>query len=254
MLQSYHLNHHVSRAIHRAVLDGEDRDGDLPMNSNPRLPTLAMALAIGACMPLAVAAAGAQELSPVTASEMQTMDEAPAEASAVVAFWWEAGSSMWFAKDPEFDALFRERFLDLHEAAARHELNDWLETPEGALALVILLDQFPRNAFRDSPHMYATDAHARAVADRAIAAGYDLMVADRLALFFYLPFGHSEDLADQERSVALAERLGERDLQQARHHRDIVARFGRFPHRNPILGRDMTADEREYLENGGYAG
>lgn len=225
------------------------------MTSHSMLPTLAAALAIGACAPATVQTAADVRGAEIAATaEMQVMEAAPAEAADVVAFWWEAGPSMWFAKDPDFDARFRERFIALHEAASRHELDSWLETPEGALALVILLDQFPRNAFRGSPHMYATDAHAREIADRAIAAGYDLMVADQLALFFYLPFGHSEDLADQERSVALATRLGGRNLSQAQHHRDIVARFGRFPHRNPILGRDMTREEWEYLENGGYAG
>jgi uncharacterized protein (DUF924 family) len=177
-----------------------------------------------------------------------------AEAASVVDFWRQAGPALWFAKDPEFDRTFRERFLPLHEAAARGQLKPWLATADGALALLILLDQFPRNAFRGTPRMYATDALAREAASAAIAAGHDLMVEKELALFLYLPFGHSEDLADQERSVALAQRLGEPNLSHARGHREIIRRFNRFPHRNPILGRRMTREEQRFLDEGGYAG
>jgi uncharacterized protein (DUF924 family) len=178
----------------------------------------------------------------------------PAAALAVVSFWIEAGPALWFAKDDKFDARFRNRFLREHEAAARGELQPWANTPDGALALVILLDQFPRNAFRGTPRMYDTDALARRVAKAAIAQGYDQQIAMELRKFFVLPFAHSEDLADQERSVALARGIGGVDLAHAEHHRDIVKRFGRFPHRNAILGRESTAAEREYLANGGYAG
>ena len=179
---------------------------------------------------------------------------ATAKAYSVVEFWRQAGPSKWFAKDGEFDRLFRERLLSTHEAAARGELEAWLSTPYGSLALVLLLDQFPRNAFRDTPRMYATDQHARASAATAIAAGHDRSVCRDLRLFLYLPFGHSEDLADQARSVALAEGLGEPDLSHAKRHHDIIVRFGRFPHRNRILGRAMTPDEQRYLDEGGYAG
>jgi len=179
---------------------------------------------------------------------------APAEALAVVDFWREAGPGRWFAKDAEFDARFRERFLSLYGKAARGELADWLKTPNGALALVLLLDQYPRNSFRNTPQMYATDAAARDAANAAIAAGHDRAVEVGLQVFIYLPFGHSEDLADQERSVALCERLGEPTLTLAKHHRDIVRRFGRFPHRNPILGRTMRPEEQRYLDEGGFAG
>ena len=180
--------------------------------------------------------------------------QTPAEAQSVIDFWNEAGQALWFAKDPGFDARFRERFLTLHEAAARGELARWTSAADGALALVILLDQFPRNAFRGTPRMYATDAMGRDVADAAIAAGYDRIVSPELQAFFYLPFGHSEDLADQERAVTLCRRLGPPHLAFAEHHRDIVRRFGRFPHRNAILGRVSTPDERQYLDEGGYAG
>jgi uncharacterized protein (DUF924 family) len=176
------------------------------------------------------------------------------EAASVVHFWHEAGQKLWFAKDAEFDRIFRERFLHLHEAAARGELTGWLATPNGALALLVLLDQFPRNAFRGTPRMYATDAMARDAAAAAIDAGHDRAVETELQLFFYLPFGHSEKLDDQERSVALARRLGEPALSHAEGHYGIVQRFGRFPHRNPILGRRMTQEEQRFLDEGGYAG
>jgi uncharacterized protein (DUF924 family) len=178
----------------------------------------------------------------------------PVEALVVVDFWREAGPGRWFAKDADFDRRFRERFFSLHEKAARSELDDWLKTPDGALALVVLLDQYPRNSFRDTPRMYATDALARDVANAAIAAGHDRAIEVGLQVFFYLPFGHSEELADQERSVTLCERLGEPTLTLAKHHRDIIRRFGRFPHRNPILGRPMRPEEQRYLDEGGFAG
>ena len=175
-------------------------------------------------------------------------------AARVVSFWIDAGPALWFAKDREFDARFREQFLHEHEAATRGELRHWQNTAEGALALVLLLDQFPRNAFRGTPRMYSTDALARRAARQALASGYDREVPLELRKFFVLPLAHSEDLADQERSVALARNLGPVDLVHAEHHRDIVRRFGRFPHRNVILGRESTPAEVEYLSNGGYTG
>jgi uncharacterized protein (DUF924 family) len=179
--------------------------------------------------------------------------QAPAEA--VVSFWREAGPALWFAKDADFDRRFRERFLALHDAAARGELRGWLATPEGALALLILLDQFPRNAFRGTPRMYATDALAREMARLALDAGHDRALDPDLRVFFGLPFGHSEDLADQDLSVALARGLGiPIAAEHAEEHRDIIRRFGRFPHRNPILGRPMTDAEQRFLDHGGYAG
>ena len=178
----------------------------------------------------------------------------PAEAAAVVSFWHEAGPGRWFTKDAAFDRQFRERFLPVHEAAMRGECAGWLATPNGALALLLLLDQFPRNAFRGSPRMYASDAMAREMAAAAIGAGHDRAVETQMRLFIYLPFGHSENPADQERSVALARELGEPELSHAQRHRDIIRRFGRFPHRNPILGRSMTPDEQRFLDEGGYAG
>lgn len=176
------------------------------------------------------------------------------EAGAVLAFWREAGPSMWFAKDPAFDRRFRERFADLHAKAAQGGLRDWLAAPESALALVLLLDQYPRNSFRGTARMYATDVAARAAASAAIAAGHDRVVEPALQVFFYLPFGHSEDIADQDRAVEFCRRLGEPHLSHAEHHREIIRRFGRFPHRNLILGRTMRLEEQKYLDEGGYKG
>ena len=178
----------------------------------------------------------------------------PAEALEVVRFWQDAGPQLWFAKNPEFDRRFRERFLALHEAAACGGLAGWTASPYGSLGLLLLLDQFPRNAFRGTPRMYGTDAMARTRARAAIAAGHDQTVPVDLRLFMYLPFGHSEEIADQDRSVALSLSLGEPHLAHAEHHRGIVRRFGRFPHRNAILGRETTPEEQRFLDEGGFAG
>jgi uncharacterized protein (DUF924 family) len=191
---------------------------------------------------------------PMTLTQAQGSSATRLDASAINQFWREAGPSLWFAKDAGFDSRFRERFLPAHEAAAMGFLDEWQETAEGALALCILLDQFPRNAFRGTARMYACDETARRQADLAICAGHDLKVEKDLSLFFYLPFAHSEALIDQERAVALVERLGEPNTSRAKHHRDIILRFGRFPHRNPILGRKMQPEEQRYLDDGGYEG
>ena len=169
-------------------------------------------------------------------------------------FWQEAGPGRWFRSDPDFDADFCARFGAAHDAAASGQLDPWLASAEGALALVLLLDQFPRNVFRGTPRVYATDAKARAAADAAIGAGFDRCVPPDLRQFFYLPFMHSERLADLERCVALNEALGGEPLRYAGHHRDIVARFGRFPHRNAILGRPGTPEEEQFLAEGGFSG
>ena len=173
----------------------------------------------------------------------------------VVAFWRAAGPKKWFAKDDAFDADIRARFLPTYEAAANGELSHWEETPEGAFAHVIVLDQFPRNMFRGSARIYAADPLARAVADRAIARGYDQQVPPAERTFFYLPFEHSEDLADQERCVALHRAFGDADgLKWAEHHADIIRRFGRFPHRNKLLGRASTPEEQRFMDEGGFGG
>ncbi|MGN6455238.1 MAG: DUF924 family protein [Achromobacter mucicolens] len=172
----------------------------------------------------------------------------------VVAFWLQAGPPQWFSKNAQFDASFRPRFEAAHMAAAARRLDAWLDDPSGAIALMILLDQFPRNAYRDTAHMFATDALALHFAERAIAAGHDLEVDASLRQFFYMPFEHAESLAAQNRAVALMEPLGAEAVKWAVLHRDIIKRFGRFPHRNAALGRQTSQAEREFLEAGGFAG
>jgi uncharacterized protein (DUF924 family) len=172
----------------------------------------------------------------------------------VVAFWRDAGPSRWFTSDAAFDAELRARFAGAHLAAARRELDGWADDADGLLALLILLDQFPRNAFRGTAHMYATDALARRFARQAVTSGLHLQVDEALRLFVYLPFNHSEDLADQEQGLALTRTLGKELSWHAEQHRDIVRRFGRFPHRNPLLGRDTTAEEQAFLDGGGFKG
>lgn len=173
----------------------------------------------------------------------------------IVAFWVEAGPPKWFAKDDAFDAEFRRRFEVDHLAAARCDLNDWAETHEGALALCLLLDQFPRNCFRGTGHAFATDPLARTIARGAIAAGHDRAFEEELRPFFYLPLQHSENLDDQRQSVGLFQRLTTPDADKwARHHHDVIARFGRFPHRNAVLGRVTTPEEAAFLEADGFRG
>ena len=176
------------------------------------------------------------------------------DAMEVVDFWRAAGATAWFDKAPDFDRSFRERFIALHVAAAGRECDHWAARAEGALALLILLDQFPRNAFRGTARMYATDPLARHFAHAAVEAGMDGQVEPALRLFFYLPFAHSEDLADQHRSVQLNRKLGQPELDHATGHLRVIERFGRFPHRNPIFGRETTAQEQVFLDQGGFAG
>ena len=175
--------------------------------------------------------------------------------AAVVSFWREAGPQRWFKKDAGFDDEIRQRFLDLHEDAAAGRLDRWEQTAEGALALLILLDQFPRNMFRGEARAFATDSLARAIAAGALVRGFDAQAPDSMHGFFYLPFEHSENLADQERAVAFFTAVGDADgLKWAQLHADIIRRFGRFPHRNVVLGRATTADEQAFLDAGGFAG
>jgi uncharacterized protein (DUF924 family) len=168
----------------------------------------------------------------------------------LLAFWFAPGTKpRWFAKDGAFDAELRDRFGPLAAAAAEGRLARRAGTPRGALGLVLLLDQLPRNLHRGDPRAFAQDEKARAVASAALAAGHDAALGPDERLFLYLPFEHSEDLADQERAVELFGRLGDPELLgYAVRHRDIVARFGRFPHRNAVLGRPSTAEELAFLE------
>jgi uncharacterized protein (DUF924 family) len=176
------------------------------------------------------------------------------EAQAVVEFWKQAGPQLWFAKDAKFDQRFRETFARLYARATRAELEDWLDSANSALSLILLLDQYPRNSFRGTPRMYESDQLAVHYTNRAIERGHDRNVEEAMQFFFYLPLGHSESLAEQERCVALNRRLGGDTLEHALGHAAIVRRFGRFPHRNPILGRPSSEAELEFLRQGGFAG
>ena len=181
------------------------------------------------------------------------MTALPAPAD-VIAFWSAAGYDRWFARDHGFDHQCRS-CESAHLAAAGRELDGWMQTAEGALALLLLLDQIPRNIYRGTAHAFATDPLALRLAKAALARGLDRQVDDPLRLFFYLPFEHSERPDDQDRCVALAEAWGDTEATKwARVHHDIIARFGRFPHRNPLLGRESTDEERAFLAGGGFAG
>jgi len=179
----------------------------------------------------------------MTASQLAT-------ASDVVSFWREAGPKAWFEKNEAFDARIRARFLPTYEAAADGRLSSWESNAEGALALLLLLDQFPRNMFRGQPRMFETDPMARAIAASALVRGFDAEAPRDMVSFFYLPFEHSESLKDQERAVALFKATGDADLLKwAEVHADIIRRFGRFPHRNAVLGRATTAEEQAFLDD-----
>lgn len=170
----------------------------------------------------------------------------------LLAFWRKAGRGKWFGGGAAFDAECRRRWQDAHFAASRRECDHWLADADGALALVLLLDQIPRNIFRGSGHAFATDPLALHVASRAIEAGFDAQAEPALRFFFYLPFEHSETMADQQRAVELFTALGDPDLLgYAVAHRDVIARFGRFPHRNAALGRTNTPREQAWLDAGG---
>lgn len=181
-----------------------------------------------------------------------TQDIAP---SAVIAFWKEAGPGKWFARDDAFDAEFRRRFETAHFAAARRELDHWAASAEGSLALLILLDQFPRNVWRGTGHAFATDPLARHFALAAIDAGLDRQIENDLRRFVYLPLQHAEDMTLQGRQLALFQTM-ERpaDDRWAEHHHAVIGRFGRFPHRNRALGRQTTPEEQAFLDADGFRG
>jgi uncharacterized protein (DUF924 family) len=176
-------------------------------------------------------------------------------ASDVLRFWFGGDADYgvdhkrWFQKDPAFDAEVRARFLDVHAALSR--TGEWLGAPRECLARIVVLDQFPRNMFRGTPPAFATDALALAAARHAIASGYDRDWLRVEKIFAYLPFEHSESAADQERACELMRPLGEEQYDYALRHRVIIERFGRFPHRNAILGRTSTPEEVEFLEQPG---
>ena len=170
---------------------------------------------------------------------------------AVLAFWFaDEVKPRWFNATSEFDQVLTEQYLPLWQAAKAGQLEHWGDSAEGALALVIILDQFPLHMFRARPESFATEAQSREIANGAIARGFDQALNDQQKVFLYMPFMHSEDLIDQDRSVELYTAAGMQDnAKWARHHRDIVKRFGRFPHRNKILGRDSNAEEIAYLNS-----
>jgi uncharacterized protein (DUF924 family) len=177
---------------------------------------------------------------------------------AVLAFWLdELGTEGWYKADDAVDAKISARFGALWEEAHAGGLADWLETPKGALAYLIVTDQFSRNMFRGDARSFATDARARDAARHAIAKGFDLLVEDPERMFFYMPFEHSEHIADQDWSVALmGARLpvsGNEMDRHARAHREVIRQFGRFPYRNEALGRQSTPQELAFIADGGYA-
>ena len=169
----------------------------------------------------------------------------------IIDFWFaEATRKLWFHSTPEFDARLRESYLETWDQARRGDLDHWRDSADGCLALVILLDQFPLNMFRGQADSFATEAQSREVARHALAQGFDRDMPAEHKAFLYMPFMHSEQLKDQQLALRLFDQPGlESNLRFARHHHDIVARFGRFPHRNAALGRDSTPAEIEYLNS-----
>lgn len=178
----------------------------------------------------------------------------PGDARRIVDFWRDAGPGKWFKKSASFDAAFSTGFHDLHYRAARQELADWMGHPESALGLILLLDQYPRNAFRGTGHMFATDGLALHYARQALAADFLPQIEPALRNFICLPFMHAEDPDVQEEAVALYRTHAPDSMHWALEHREIIRRFGRFPHRNASLGRETTAEEQQFLDAGGFAG
>ncbi len=172
-------------------------------------------------------------------------------AEPVLQFWFDEHAKDWFVKNAAFDAEIRERFLPLCEDAAAGRIAHWADEPRSALALVIVLDQFPRNMFRGTARAFATDPDARAIARRILERGWDKGMTQAERLFAYLPFEHSESLEDQDLSCELMKDFDAEQLRYAIRHREIIERFGRFPHRNAILGRQSTPAEIEFLKQPG---
>lgn len=177
-------------------------------------------------------------------------------AEEITDFWLKAGPEAWYRRDDAFDADIRRRFMAAWEDAAEGAMDDWISAPSTALALMILLDQFPRNMFRADPRAFATDAKVLGLAKDALEAGHDMATPEPERQFFYLPFMHSEDLADQTRAIELIEtrmpQTGQGNVIHARAHAEIIRQFGRFPYRNADLGRATTPAEQAFLDAGGY--
>ena len=172
----------------------------------------------------------------------------------IVQFWFsEEVRPKWFNSTEAFDDELRDRYSGVWGLARAGRYDHWELEPLGALALVIVLDQFPLNMFRENARQYSTEARAREVATRAIEQGFDAQLTDAQKAFLYLPFMHSESLPDQDRAVELYDQAGlEDNLRYAHHHRDVVRRFGRFPHRNAALGRESSDEELEYLKKANW--
>jgi uncharacterized protein (DUF924 family) len=169
----------------------------------------------------------------------------------ILSFWFtETTPAQWFQVSPIFDEMVRMKFLDHFLLADRGYVDDWANSADGALALILTFDQFPRNMFRDTPKQYETDAKALKVAELAIERGFDQVMTPLKRKFFYLPFEHSEDLDHQYRSVELFEKMKNDDpmaVEYAERHLRVIEQFGRFPHRNKILGRESTPAEETFL-------
>jgi uncharacterized protein (DUF924 family) len=173
----------------------------------------------------------------------------------IIAFWTTAGETRWFNRDAAFDGALSVRFGSALKEAREGHFDAWAENPESALALVIVLDQFSRNIHRGNPLMFAADAKALGIARRSIARGYHQAMPAGTARWLIMPFEHAEDLDAQWRGVGLFQAMGLNDMVPwAELHRDIIARFGRFPHRNSILGRRSTPAELAFLAEGGFQG
>ena len=173
----------------------------------------------------------------------------------ILSFWWNAGVERWFVKNDEFDLQIVDNFTNTYEAAEKGELDHWIESPHSAMALLILLDQFPRNMFRDSPRAFATDEKALSIAQTTLDKNYYLAYPANIRSFYFLPFEHSEEMWAQDISVEYFRKFGDTDGHlYALIHMDIIRRFGRFPHRNKTLGRESTEAELEFLSSGGFSG
>ncbi|MBD1546838.1 DUF924 family protein [Roseibium aggregatum] len=182
------------------------------------------------------------------------MSETLANPIDVLDFWWQAGASKWFARDDNFDRKIRERFLTTIEAGQRGELDAWADTAHGALALILLLDQFTRNIFRNDRRAFEADALALSIAKESVARGYDKAFPKDVRAFFYFPFEHAEDMDAQQEGVDLFRKTDDRDFYlYALIHLDVIRRFGRFPHRNAVLGRETTPEEQAFLDDGGFS-
>ncbi len=177
------------------------------------------------------------------------------DSAKIVNFWISAGPEKWFEKDTSFDLEIAEKFGDLVEPAVDGHLDDWLATAEGALGLILLLDQFPRNLYRDSDRAFQFDSKALAVADEALSRNHDQAYQNPVRRFFYLPYMHSENLGHQDHCIELCTRTNDEvGVKFAEIHADIIRKFGRFPHRNKVLGRSSSPEEIQFLEDGGFAG